>query len=57
MESKFVEKIIEEVFGKWNSVPVFGAISIIAIVTSIDSIYSKCTYVVNEGNFNSYKLS
>lgn len=48
MDNKFTEKITNEIWGKWWSIPVFLVISIVAATSMIINILSSISYEITE---------
>lgn len=57
LENKFTEKIVEEVWGKWVSIPILAFISTITCVLGVLKVISLCSYTVKYGNATYTKLT
>ena len=55
MGDKILEKITDEIWGKWRSVPIFLIISIVVAVPIIIQILSFMSYIITENGI-SYNL-
>lgn len=48
MDNKFIEKITDEIWGRWWSIPIFLIISVIIAVPLILNILSSLSYSITE---------
>lgn len=52
MENKFTEKIIDEIWGKWWSVPILLIISVLTAIPSIVNVLSAVSYTMTENGIS-----